>query len=612
MKRLFFINATIFIVLVIVSCGSATPDGTLTTPNEPPRENNLTLTPVLNTMPEITQVEFLIDNSNSVEDETKGGCGKKLGEGRFDFARFITRIFRDSIPVKYSQNLYIGVSTFGDKYTSLLSPTAVNTPILIPMENAPTNNTRYTIGIQGALSKMYDQDQIVQTRYLVIITDGETETESVETVEAELKKQTNNHNDPNLHIYIALLCPRKSQVWFDKIHHLDVADVFVGLESVTQHLFGDLNGFLPVNGVLILPANNQNIVEVAGYATSVNFSYWTADTVPSNYLGIYNNNGTFSRSLIGLENYPYQDVYPLPGCPPHSFRIDPPPSSNWFLFVQPRTFQNLKLLMKSSNGGSIEIVNDDPLNFQFEISNLLSDEDLSKWKDCFSAQLIWATSNQSNQVNGEVNFVSCEGIQLLCYTETQWSPEFTDMGDMEIKIKLKALDDTAWENESKTFPIKFRAEYNTFNSTPFTVNDLQIGQKDFIFRDVSSTSQIDIYLVSSTSQLDNDSCPNLTHIVNGLKAHQLMPIPAQQCDFANLSDTPEGNRVCISYSNQAPLKYVYTLHIYDRITKADCQYDQLYFKWHSGENTKEITWWCDFLQDKDCIRVSKPTIIPYP
>lgn len=592
------INVLFFFALTITSCATPTPVSTQVISDLKTEKDVLILAPVQKTMLESIYIEFLIDNSNSVESESNGGCGKRLGEKRFDFVRFITGAFRDAIPANYLQNLYVGVSTFDSQYRSLLSPTSMDNIFSIPNPGQPTSTTRYTIGIQGALKEIDSTNKILQkqNRYLIIITDGETETESVENVESEIKK----YKDPNLHIYTALLCDKNSRVWFDTIDPLDIADTFVGLENLAKRLFDDLGKVFSVDGQLILP-DKESSIQISGDTISVNFSYWSSENDPSNYLKI--NGPSETKSLISFETYSYNNLYPLPECSYHTFIIEPPSSSNWFLFVHPEKFQKFMVSMNSSNGRVTEIVNDVPLNFQLEAQDLLYGKDLSKWKDCFSAQLIWSTINQNNQENkGELNFASCESMNFLCFTKEQWSPQFTDIGNVEVEVKLESLDGTVWESETNILPIKFRVEYDNFNSTPYILNEeLKIGKKDFTFKDVPPASLADVYLVSSTGDLDNNSCPNLTHTINGLKARKLAPMPIAQCDFSYLSDASEGNRVCISYSSHGSLSYIYSLIIYDRIAKTDCQYDQLYFKWYSDAHSIEMGWWCSFLENKECV-----------
>jgi hypothetical protein len=171
------------------------------------------------------------------------------------------------------------------------------------------------------------------------------------------------------------------------------------------------------------------------------------------------------------------------------------------------------------------------------------------------------------------------------------------------------LDGYSWGSDIKELPIKFRAEYDALNSgAPKLNKKQQIISKDFVFNNVPATSQADIYLVSSTGALDNEDCPNLTDLLNGHKARRLFP--TQKCSTASLSDTPGGNRVCISYSNDDSLTYTYSLQIYSRITKKDCQYDQLYYEWHSNDHSEEATWRCDFLENS-CVIDQKPIITPF-
>ncbi len=598
MRKLIFWRMAITLSIFMNACGGATkspkPSSDMSTPTDGPHNNsNVILTQVFSATPARTQIEFLIDNSNSVEDVSKGGCEKKFGEGRFDFVRFITGIFRDS--VNFPQDLYLGAGTFGNEYKSLVPLTSISNLGPIPTPDIPVNNTRYTVGIRGALNEMY-QDQSAQTRYLVILTDGETETESIGAVQTEIK----NYQDPNLHIYIVLLCPRHYQIWADNVNHLDIARVINGLDNFAYQIFQDLKYFLQANGTFLSPQSNQNQIFIPGYSTSIRFSFWNADTGQGNYLGLRHDSQGFSHSLNVFDTFTYR-TNPSFGCQEHLFTIDPPPSGTWFLYIQPKSFPTLTLLLDSNGNTPLEVVNNKSLIIDFQLNNMaLPDYDLRNWKDCFLVDMVKLDGNLlfdhvTPIAYDGVIFLRADEVMKVLHGQLQWDPPPYNAPRLaKITFRLRSINSEGltWEG-IYYLPIKYEAVFlpmtlnpgNTASAsvTNIAFNNVALQPRVFL---VSEKNHIELSNISSGGDSPGDF-QKTTHTVNGKEASEVKF--TDQCSLSE--DIPNQTYACIGYQTSLPLAFIYNFQTFRHIIES-YRFNRLFFIWEETNVSKAKAWEC--------------------
>lgn len=179
-------NAKKWIVILFIGV-SCTP---LPSP-QPQPTSSLEETPVQNTnylVPQTpvvehnTQLEFLVDHSQSTTRESNG-CGE-LGESRFKFVDFMISALKGFVSEQNMDRLIVGTGFFGITYNSIQPLVPISK--LYEVETVPsqdaTKNTKYQNGIQGAIDKMLLEDgNNYQNRILVVVTDGIIE-ESLDTL----------------------------------------------------------------------------------------------------------------------------------------------------------------------------------------------------------------------------------------------------------------------------------------------------------------------------------------------------------------------------------------------------------------------------------------------
>ncbi|MBI3173209.1 MAG: VWA domain-containing protein [Chloroflexi bacterium] len=545
----------------------------------------------------ITQVEFLIDESDSVHENK--GCGA-LGEQRWDFVRFmIEKVFRASIQSSYSQRLFVGVGAFANDYMTVVPPTIVSTSIRIASPQMFHDNTDFQKGIRGALNDMYAQP--AERRYLVVITDGTfTPNSSHDAVYEELKKQTSDHRDPNLIILIALLCTKNYNDWENLFGFREDIKVFDDLSIVARQLFDRLLDFFPSDTRLFLPADNQDLISIAGYDTSVTFSYWSADA--SQKLAISDDLKTWSKSLTSGEDFP-DDIKALPLCPAHLYRIiSLPPTNTWVLLVRPQTFQDLEMKMQLKDGGAVKIVNNYTVDLQFEVRDLLLGKDLGNRANCFTMEI-------QEVGGGPLTALSCDDLNYLCssgdalFGENRWNPQSHELGqtvNLTIKFGTHLNTGPTWEGAVTNLPVKLKAVF-IFTPKSLATPSLpqEIVNRSFSFSYVASHPDVYLVTIYSPQELSdrgNGLCPNTLTSESGKEFYKVQ-IHEGGC---MPSDAPSGESACISFEEQSPQNYIYTLHAYNYIVST-CGFTQLIFVWEGDENTEVESLYCDVNQmEKGC------------
>lgn len=601
MKRL---NIIIFsqiaiIALILVACDTPTPIST--TPSDSADVEGIDFDITLareNLYP--TAIQFLIDDSGSVESE----CGG-LGESRYDFVNFILDIFRTS-PETTSQNLYVGVSSFGnviEKYTSLVDTQLFNFAF-------PTISKPSILGgsqnFSGAIQKSIEELSLlpVEKRYLIIVTDGKYSSESAEQVKTIVGQIA---DEENLFIYASLLCTDFKSDW----NNIDKVDVFDSLDESAVKLLGDLDDFLPLNSILMSSENYQYSITVQGYYTSSSFLFWNAHNQKKIKIG-----DSVINDYWVVEAGVKKDISILPinECPQHIYTVENSlPAHNWLLFIKRVTFQGFDISLIPLSANKIEIVNNIPINLRLVISSK-EGKDLGKWKDCFSAQTTWASSDNSG--NGVVvDYMSCIDVQHLClssmgenlYAEFEWMPQFSTIGKITLTVKLDAKADdsdfTGWIGSTDPLNAKFKPMYYVNNSIE-TDLEQQFVRKKFVFMNIISPDLVNLYLVSQ-GDLDGNNCPFPFDPMADSKVYRVNLI--QNCDLSNLINT---DKACSSYLYQKALEYVYTFTSSSNVI-SKCQFTQLYFDWQPSENQMETTWRCNnFQTSKICEEVHRPSFLP--
>lgn len=551
-------------------------------------------------------IQFLIDDSTSIDYECNG-----IGLSRYDFVNFVFDVFRVS-PEASWKNLYVGASSFGDKatdYLSLIDIQQFNSAFQTVGElNGLGTNQNFSDAIQKSINDLYSIP--VESRYLIVVTDGKFSNETPDQAGLVLQQIA---NDRDFHVFTALFCPDFAYNWDD----MKGVEVFDSLDKFAIRLFNDLDGYLPANSILASPENSRIPIVVHGFYTSSTFLFWNghdrqkikiADPIISDFWEI--------------ETGDKKDIAMLPvssGCPNRTFNlIDPLPVGSWLLFVKRGTFKGFDVSITTSQE-KVEIINGIPSNFYLEITSK-DKTNLKRWEDCFSAQITWTLSDGSG--NGIlINNNPCVDIQHIClysdgnsddflYSEVQWTPNFHTIGKVKLTVNLDAKSGedggfAGWQGSPPPFDVKIKPLYKG-NST--SALDGKYFQKEFVFEDVFSPNSIALYLVSNvdTETFKEKSCPFPTSIAANPKVYKVDIVPS--CNMSNLN--PNKDSVCATSTRQDTFSYAYTFVLHSNVTNS-C-YEQLYFDWQSDINQKDTLWKCDNLQgDAICTEEKvKPQFLP--
>ena len=626
MKSLSLINLTIVGSMILMACEPPTPSSTSTpapapTPMPTPApilsNSKIELMPVNGSpLTPTTQIEFLIDNSGSVDREDIG-CGNRLGPRRFDFIRSVLKLFRYSIPDPLSRSLFLGIGYFGNDYSTGLPPTSIQSLPSSPINpKIPEGDTRYSVGIQKAINEM--GSQLADKRYLIIITDGDFATETSEYVKFVLEQQIINHKE--LQIFIALICPDRPMLAYDaskwslEIDTIERVDVFFSLEDLAGRLFNEIQLFLPDSSVFV-PSDNKLSMSLPGHYTSATFFFWSTEA--------QNGFNLTDTSVQPAEQKPVDlgkpedfGIVPLTGCIPHQIEVVPDITSKWFVFVQYKTFESLQAILTDKTGTDVEIVNYSPLDIHIELVDHITTVDLRRWRDCFSVEMSWISSSG---LSGKLEGIPCENSVFLCldyFTEKlsgsfHWDPTFYETDNVHLDILLTVKDDPifVWKGTTEDLNIKFRPRFvEIMDQNNLTNDPLAIIVANYHFIDV--VAQPSIFLATSLQvfELDDESdklspiigpagrCPNPPYIVNQGDYIGIYQPPAN----CALENTLSGNNVCFSVPDIVSLERVYSLTAFNYVV-SNCKFDTLFFIWENeNEISKPVAWMCPIGTDQIC------------
>ena len=155
-------------------------------------------------------VEFLADNSGSV---VQSGCGD-TAKIAYSYINFLSKNLFQQIP--NSNSLYVGIGQFGKAFHKIYSPTTDYGSLqeVYPVEPYD-QQTQFISGIQGALDNLNSSipNPGSTKKILVVLTDGEFDTENSEDVFEFLRKEL--VADQNLTIYVNLICSQASKLSVD-------------------------------------------------------------------------------------------------------------------------------------------------------------------------------------------------------------------------------------------------------------------------------------------------------------------------------------------------------------------------------------------------------------
>lgn len=605
----------VLIVFSIVACDPSTP-----TPPPPPTETveiptliSGKLVPASTSETVKTHVEFLIDNSNSMEN---GECGETSSK-RYEFVNFLLDIFR-TIPASRSGNFIVGAGSFGNDYVGykdeIPNPNEWASQNLVkPISNSGTSQNVGN-GIINAMNKL--QNYGAAQKYLVIITDGilvSNESSEFEAIRDALKPATVLEN---LSVIVALTCSDRGEKWENGVKNTNI-DVFPNLEDASGQLFHYLSPFLPNNSTWT-STNYPNTILIAGYYRALNVHYWNTETT------VITLNEAISPP-IQISPMSHENNEPIPaveGCKSREYQINQSPGMYWLLFVQPIMQQDFSIFAKSANGNTIEVVNNKDKLFQIE---LLEGPyyDLKFWKDCFQAKLSF-TDQLGNPVNG-----IADPAPLLYDDQTHklsstlvWHPlKFQTPQQINMEIQVVDLLETEvimWKTSTPLpVQVKFQAKYDSRdhpsilpNSSLLTVNEYQfsfsyvsIQPKVFLITELNQDS------IVATQSVLNFGFPPLINI--GDRDATTLQLSNPECAL-NLSP-PEEKHACVSYDPNQPLKLhpdplfkTYTFNVFDYVV-SKYGFTKLVFHWDDQNIESEtISWECPLNFTSECLPIVLP------
>ncbi|MEW6029597.1 MAG: vWA domain-containing protein [Chloroflexota bacterium] len=632
MKFAIIICLILILSLVLVACGPATNGPVQTeTPVEGPIMINGELAPANASEIVSTHVEFLIDNSSSIEND----CGV-LGGRRYVFVNFLLDIFR-RIPSSYSSNFFVGAGSFGNDHMGYKEEIPIAVSPTFKDANAPSNNKGTSQNIGDGIDQSLDrlQTQNADKRYLVIITDGKlTNADSWDTLRAELRPAIENNN---LLVFVGLICPTDStrNLWQENIANENI-DVFASLEDAAQQLLYLLRPFLP-NSNALTSKNYQGGFPVPGYQTNLIFRFWDA---VSNVSTITLTDSMTSQTIqiAAGQPLPPQIVLFVAGCQNHVFFINPLPESHWLLFVQPGMEQNLGFLIKFKNEEPIEIVNNESATFHIEVSGKNPTQDLRLWPECFYPRLTFSDQKTGEQVNGFVTPVppsttSDSNTPLFSYDsatnkvsgEVIWHPPpFQEPRQVGARIQIVSLSndaDIVWE-AIRPIPIliKFEAKFESYSPIVPEGTPLDIPEEfSFDFSHVFVEPRVflitefggDKVLALRNSNPDGRmGFPSLMFSVDYQDAAEIHWTNSE-CSLS--LDVPGETYACISLTPNQTLDLSKELLFRSYLFKAynyivsRYGFTQLLFYWDEGRiESRAITWKCPLNPAGDCVMVQPP------
>lgn len=550
---------------------------------------------------------FLIDDSGSVDNN----CGAGMINTQYKFVNLMLNIFKDTVIPTDAESLYVGVGQFADTYSTILAPVSLrslNTNQLLP--SAAGSDTRFSVGINGAIQEIYLSHPAAHQKRLVLLTDGDFSSDNHLDVEAELERQIYEH--PDLKIYVGICQDTSSTdfiVWENQISIPEYIEIFSGMEDLTKKLYDDMKRYLP-DSFVVSPDTSNNKYSISGNFTSAKFWYWNpaGTSISVEDESISNNN------LIVEANSPYpqtMEISPLLGCQPHVLSVNAPPGS--FVFISKTSFDNPYAVLSSEHrDGDVKVVNNLDVKLAFEIKLQDLSIDLGDWKDCFNINL---AAEDGSLVGAKVETIKGTCGDLVCLTdggdglkfEIVWTPlQYREPEELKVKIQFYSKNDSdlVWESETIDVPVKFKADYVTIGGeNSKDENDLPVTKIDVNFRSIITTETApSVFLMTSFSETELgqysgvkhqwDLCPHgeEEYFLNG---QQLLKSELN-ISCSTLDTIPRGNACLSSYAPKYPFEARYSISTYEYVI-SDCKFDKLMFVWLETDILSESVWICQNL-----------------
>jgi hypothetical protein len=627
-----FTQLLIVAAMLLVSCkssstvtpGGGPPTGTPTNPvlvNPPAPTIVPFATPTtefkqqITIPPTSTVIDFLVDKSTSVDNDN---CDKD--QRRYEFVNFLVRDILGSVASPANDGgLYIGVSQFGEDVLPSYDFTnieALNNFNLQP-DKTGTSDTKYATGINLEITRM----KLIETqkKILIILTDGQFASESIDEVDNALKGSVGD----NLSVYIVLVCPRNidSSVrndWYGQFDgKMKGVRVFDALESAGFEVLNELQkyNFFPLDYLVVSIPQNEKI-EIPGYAKSVSFSYWSVSGQSLNinlgskpFITVSSNRPELSR-----------DLKPSLDCGKQRFEL-PSISSpeTGLLFVAYATFEKINLAIKFDSQES-EILNNQPIIIKTVASGLDEADSFGSWRYCYDIQLISFSG-------GPITSQPCEGDSFKCLedgysafrTDWLWTPPRFDTPQV-VKFHAQLVSPKYGLKITDSDPVTANVKFQATNSVPVQLQYSENGEfpDNLLAREVTGiipfeyvVSEPEIYLVSPKTNTE------MKAVTDRLRS-QNIPWMACPASTSNPNANFSGNSIVYltdKYRNSLTLKQIYvkmrmpqpdainplkpTMYIFDAFSYvlSECGYNTIIFKWGDQLGVKASTWICEIEND---------------
>lgn len=583
-----------FIFFLFVACNSEDTTLPQSSSVSPVREE-INFTPT-SPVSEKTAIYFLVDNSSSMERVCEDNNGR-----RFSFINFLLRILHTA-SVSNMNNLMVGAVSFGNdsKNYEPLIPLSIIRPSShqIASYGKAGDHQDYEDAITQAILELKNEE--AQKNYIFIITDGIfSPSDSPDSVQRRVTEETKNNN---LFILVGLMCPEKiPSLNLSNINGINGrVTVFPSIEDAGKALLGNLSAFVN-NSILISPEEHQNTLTVPGGYIGLHARFW--DRVSdSTFLSIQDPSASESWDVSSAQIA--HDIRPETGCPQHELIIIPNTNSHWLLFIQFQTFRNLKLTVELSDGLPIEIVNNNPLIFDFQVEeNSFPGYDLRNWSDCFKLDFV---GSDDNPINGFVTPVPVNGTNYMSpdisfeklLGQIQWYPppyNYPDIARIKMIIRQKDNIHPSWE-ALYNLPVKFQPEFVKTESP-------LISSEDRIIRNITFNNVSDDPMVYLVTDLSINQLIDLRNNVTNRKFQKLdYFIGDKEASFIAFSTSCalseeinlENYTCLLSVENNLPLSYTYTFNTFSYIVN-DYHFNRLFFVWDESPITKAAFFECDLV-----------------
>jgi hypothetical protein len=361
------------------------------------------------------------------------------------------------------------LAQFGERYNPNKKPTPISDfedDFIFTRDLDGQGDTDYTSGIQMAISDMEEID--AKEKILVILTDGEFQSEAIEKIYEKIKPSVSNGTS----VYIALLCPGTETLasathdWHSYFDNVNGFDVFGSAEEAGAKVLEQLktSGFLLEDFKPLYISNSNVDVDIPGYSNTAIFSYWSALGRP---LNINMDNAPFV-TVLSDKTEP-RTVEPKPLCGEIKFQIQAlPPQENGLLFVTYKTFETVNLSVNVVPNNAV--INNMPVEIRVTAADSNTVGKLGNWRDCFDIKL------DTPEVSGNLFSPQfCEDDLYKCFSDgtnrfySRWSwmpPSRGDLNNIAIQARLVVSHNENMEFTRKTenIPVIFSASY--IGSTP--------------------------------------------------------------------------------------------------------------------------------------------------